>query len=400
MIRGASQAVTLGSVSGWNGSQNIVKDPPKSITTRRIDKVGDTQDAFLQADDSDRFCESIQVYPRGVNPFVSVSYSNNGTNGGQNGQIVGGGVMASNPFKIMKDGAFRWDQLTGEQLAAISRQARTIAYNGSKSQVNFSKSRPSVRPVEKTREVHNEILHARARPTQVYNIHRPHEKPYDVKYFVQEPLKVKAYSGTHTVGNTSQYVGAPTKGASNEFPNVYASTNISGITIEDVNRDINTTQYIADAPHTNVTYLPKPSTNLVDGQINRDVKLNKEVTIISANSGVSKIGENVTGSRTAREQLRSLPRHSAYTNVKQQGGHTDHVEYKRLPAGLSVGSFNRQTGTAPMITRLNELQSLDTKKSDLLKRSDFRATQYASSPSGMATALLQQKNSSANSYMR
>jgi len=35
---------TLPSVSNWGTNTNILKDPPKGIHTRRIDKVGDTND--------------------------------------------------------------------------------------------------------------------------------------------------------------------------------------------------------------------------------------------------------------------------------------------------------------------------------------------------------------------
>ena len=34
--------LTLPSVVGGLGSMNILRDPPKSLMTRRIDKVGDT----------------------------------------------------------------------------------------------------------------------------------------------------------------------------------------------------------------------------------------------------------------------------------------------------------------------------------------------------------------------
>ena len=33
---------TLPSVESWNTNMNILRDPPKSVTTRRIDKVGET----------------------------------------------------------------------------------------------------------------------------------------------------------------------------------------------------------------------------------------------------------------------------------------------------------------------------------------------------------------------
>lgn len=68
---------TLPSVEGWNTNNNILRDPPKSIHTRRKDKVGDNMDIIEMIDDScDRASEAILQYPRGVNPMVKVSYGN------------------------------------------------------------------------------------------------------------------------------------------------------------------------------------------------------------------------------------------------------------------------------------------------------------------------------------
>ena len=75
---------TLPSAESWGTNMNILRDPPKSITTRRIDKVGQTSEITSMIDDSEnRACEAINVYARGVNPMVSVSYDNTGNNGGQ-----------------------------------------------------------------------------------------------------------------------------------------------------------------------------------------------------------------------------------------------------------------------------------------------------------------------------
>ena len=50
---------------------NILKDPPKSIHTRKIDKVGDIQEIMNQQEDAgDRICEMIKVYPRGQNHLL------------------------------------------------------------------------------------------------------------------------------------------------------------------------------------------------------------------------------------------------------------------------------------------------------------------------------------------
>ena len=70
--------ITLPSVESWGSDLNIMRDPPASITTKRRDRVGDSNDITKMIDNSDRSTEAILRFSRGVNPSVSVSYSNNG----------------------------------------------------------------------------------------------------------------------------------------------------------------------------------------------------------------------------------------------------------------------------------------------------------------------------------
>ncbi len=44
--------VTLPSVTDWGTSNNIIRDPPKSIMTRKKDKVGDTSLITAEVDGS------------------------------------------------------------------------------------------------------------------------------------------------------------------------------------------------------------------------------------------------------------------------------------------------------------------------------------------------------------
>jgi len=102
--------ITLGSVEGWGTDMNILRDPPKSISTRRIDKVGQTSDITNIIDSSsDRASEAINLYARGVNPMVSVSYGNYGANGGRVGELTTTSHRAQPryPYPIMEGGAFR-----------------------------------------------------------------------------------------------------------------------------------------------------------------------------------------------------------------------------------------------------------------------------------------------------
>lgn len=122
-----STHVTLPSVEQWAQNINILRDPPKSITTRRIDKVGQNTDITNLVDDSgDRICEGINVYTRGVNPMVSVSYDNSSGNAGLSGNptAYSNRVAAKPPYPAFEGGAFRPPIRTQRDLLPLSRQPR------------------------------------------------------------------------------------------------------------------------------------------------------------------------------------------------------------------------------------------------------------------------------------
>jgi len=122
--------VTLPSVEMWGNNMNILKDPNVGVFTRRKDKVGDTQNVLMEQDDSgDRAAEYIQVYARGVNPMVSVSYNNVGNNGGQTLSCLPNAALSdiySNqggrlPYQVE---TFRPPILRQEDLLPLSRMPR------------------------------------------------------------------------------------------------------------------------------------------------------------------------------------------------------------------------------------------------------------------------------------
>ena len=112
--------VTLPSVESWNMNANIMRDPPRSVMTRKIDKVQDTSEilATLAASD-DRFCDAINYYARGQNPMVSVSYGE-----AQTAQNTSAAGQAYLPYRIIRDGAFRPPVWTPTDLLPLSRLPR------------------------------------------------------------------------------------------------------------------------------------------------------------------------------------------------------------------------------------------------------------------------------------
>lgn len=132
--------VTLPSVDGVN----IIRDPPKSVFTRRITKVGDDDSITNLIDGSgDRVCEAINTYARGVNPMVEVSYNNASNNGGRTGGTSYATTQAQAflPYRIMDGGAFRAPMVAPTELLPLSRMPRVHTFAAANPGfVDFTKS--------------------------------------------------------------------------------------------------------------------------------------------------------------------------------------------------------------------------------------------------------------------
>ena len=186
---------TLPSVEDWGTNTNILRDPPKSITTRKIDKVGMNANLTQEIDDSgDRAAEYIRVYARGVNPMVSVSYNNNGGLAYGSGNV--GGTSRSQaflPYRVAVDGAFRPPVLSGRDLLPLSRQPRN--WTSSFTMPTFADYAKKMMCPDKLKEVKDAIHHINVRPNEVFNIKTPLKETYDVKYKIVDRVKVQGDSG-------------------------------------------------------------------------------------------------------------------------------------------------------------------------------------------------------------
>ena len=220
-IRGhGSGKSTLPSVDAWGTTMNIVKDPPKGITTRRINKISDTSSLTEMIDEShDRACEAINVYARGVNPMVSVSYSGNGNAGLRgNTTATSSGKQAYLPYRVMKDGAFVPPSFSQLNLLPLSRLPRLVtSVYTQPGYTDFSKKLTSPQEADKTREVKNSLLKVCSNPTATYNIGGTYsaKETYEIKNVIQNPLLISADSGIRTRDITKQIVKTPTKEINN-----------------------------------------------------------------------------------------------------------------------------------------------------------------------------------------
>lgn len=113
---------------------HILRDPPKSIHTRKKERVEAGDVTYLLREMPDRYAENIEVHARGVNNAVGVNYNNwtrgnskpriSGHSSGTPGMHSGSSGQAGNPYKVGKDGAFRPPMVTQEDLLPLSRMPR------------------------------------------------------------------------------------------------------------------------------------------------------------------------------------------------------------------------------------------------------------------------------------
>lgn len=166
---------TLPSVEGWLTNNNIVRDPPRSVTTKRKDKPLQNND-FLEMIDASgsRACEAIRVYARGQNPMVSTQYQNYGSSIGGIGASATntssiGNAQAYSPYTVARNGAFRPPILRQEDLLPLSRLPRnTTSMCTWKEKADYSKRVLCQGEAKDYREVKNTLLKASTAPTKYY----------------------------------------------------------------------------------------------------------------------------------------------------------------------------------------------------------------------------------------
>ena len=302
--------ITLPSVDSWGNNMNILRDPPKSIMTKRIDKVGETSSMTQMIEDSSsRASEAIQVYARGVNPFVSVSYDNNGNNGGQSsGSFVEGGQRSAKlPYTIMKDGAFRPPILLQEDLLPLSRIPReNFSVLSKPGFADFSRRVKTCGTAENTKEVKTDTLKACVRPTAVYKIERPASQPYEIKHVIQPSIKTSALSGIRTMDITQKYNGNPTKEIDTTPLHAKAQANFTHI--RHMNNNVfNPQRYLQEPVSYNVaSNISSIKNNVGNNEINTGIYLQEPLSY-NVTSNISSIMHNMANNEFNPERYLQQP---------------------------------------------------------------------------------------------
>jgi hypothetical protein len=196
-----NEHITLPSVEGAFGSLNIMRNPPQSIHTRYVEKVGVNNKMLDWIDGSgDRACEGISKYARGVNPMVSVNYTNQGTSGGQVRYRAGsnantlsfGNNQAYNPYTVARDGAFRPPITPLDQLLPLSRLPRLPVSMTTNQKIDLNAVANDLSCYAKKtdyKEIRKELLDITVKANSIFNIETPAECLPESKYSIKDALQ-------------------------------------------------------------------------------------------------------------------------------------------------------------------------------------------------------------------
>ena len=355
-VVGFKGKVTLPSSDSWNTNQNIIRDPPKSIHTRRIDKVGENSSIIEIIDQSgDRGCEAISKYARGINPAVSVSYSNVTNNAGTN--VLSNVRSAKMPYTIMQNqGAFRPPIQTQYELLPLSRQPRELtSVSTNASIIDFSRKMLVPQPASKTKEVKTTKLFTLVRPTVTNKIlgNKSSQKPNGIENMIQAKVKI----------NTDSRI-----------------RNKNGTYKEDVN--------LSDSNYINKDIIhPAAKTNTKhDKHVNGVVLLETDRFIQNHNSvqATTNIQDNTKYTRidflNDIELTRNIPVSNFSTNIISKGPNENNSREKNLKPKISYGGFQGKCSIPSQKRITNTCSSSNIKKQTLLQGESRNTLNYTTKP--------------------
>jgi hypothetical protein len=337
--------VSLPSVESWGTNMNIMKDPPKSIHTRRIDKVGENSDItkMVGEDSGDRACEAIRVYPRGINPAVGVSMDNYGMNGGQNPlssalSVYGG--QSYYPHRIMRDGVFRPPVLSQRELLPLSRLPRTqFSAVTNPSFISYAKRQANV---DRCKAIRPEMLTTCVKPNAVYNINVPIQEKKHFSEIIDPLYAGPVSSGIRGGDKTYLTVKTPEGHIDQNYVTVPYATNLSNPYVK-------------------------------DGESNHNVQLARDLPFYSARTNKSQNIQVGILQNTIKPYEKNVPVHSARTAVTSNSvdrtfQNNEGRNYNRLAPRLSMGG-TQDISIRPTTDRIQSGQIKNTgKRYQLLKR--------------------------------
>ena len=381
--------VTLPSIEGGLGTMKIVKDPPKSIHTRKIDKVGDSNQLLNDIDGGcDRACEAIKVFARGVDPMKSVNYSNAGVSSGQGscvsgnfGGTIGKGGGGKLPVRIMNDGAFRPPIMTQEQLMPLSRQPR-LATSCITNPEAIDYSIRNACNDDYKRAVKQEVIQTNIRPTAIYRIEKPVKQHFTASYILEDPLKVCGYAGTRTLDWSQQEVLVPRANIVNDNLQHSVQSSVStNLMYVDNQRNLQQPDMYINNNAKCTNFLINPHGYDVDGSFTID----RQAHILENPITATNVYSNINGETTFNGDV-SIDTNKYTHNISQY-----ETDSKRLYE-QNVETVDRMADNSKMSMGLKEQQIINAQTN----MEGFTKTEYIHKPKQLETKTFL-KNASTNS---
>jgi hypothetical protein len=333
---------TLPSVEGAFGSKVIIKDPHKSIHTRKKDKIGSNSDILQEQANSTRIAsEYINMYPRGVNQMVSVMYGNGGQ---QNGVITTNQLQPKLPYNLGTGGfAFRPPIQTPFDLLPLSRLPRKSTFASSNPEMrDFSKKMYDYENKELKEIIKNMII-TPVTPTCVYKIETPISEPFEIKYTIKNPVKTSA---------ENKPIGTNEKLPEISLSEKYIDRNIKVINTGQLNKSDttvfvknsflpDTSGYIQDKLHSNIQ---SSQTKLKPQEyINKDIQLNRIIPQHSITTNA--FDKNVNKINNTNNKIITT-RNTPLTNIQNNTIIPKNVKFDeivfKLPKKIEVGGYGGQ----------------------------------------------------------
>jgi hypothetical protein len=360
--------ITLPSVESWGTNMNIQRDPPKALWTRKIDKVSQTQEItrMIGEGGGDRICEMIKVYPRGINPHVAVSYSNYGTNGGQNRQTTNAGTMGRNkassdgrsaltgqaklPIPLINYGAFRPPVLRQEELMPLSRQPRTSTQAWTqRGFANYVKKTECPKPKD-LRQIVDEPIRTNVRPTKTITKGQLLIEPFEIRQVIANPIKTPGMSGIRSMDRTLKNNSDVNGRVKDALEGNIVTNLIHPIKGGKLVRDINPNKYVTDVTYSNVTVNKGARKITLLKETKGNLPVNYDHINVSASAGINIPNATPLTDNYNYELNRPIPSHQRVSNKSSNihrriDNQTHRVLDRNRPVASAMTSMGKGFGS-------------------------------------------------------
>lgn len=366
--------VGIPSVESWGNSMNIMKDPPKSIYTKRKDKVGTTSHITQQIEDSgDRHNEAILKFARGVNQFTDIEYSNNGSNIGRDNKIVPGGVIQSKlRNRIMKDGDFRPPIISPQDLLPLSRPRRpNYSMVSNIDNVDFTQKPYSSEHKQKGREINKGYTTQSVASTKTLKTEQTIGQ--NMKDHIRSRVSMYVSSQVTNGGLHYDVVRGDKMNTTAVHEGIlqgHYNTKIVNPMYQD-NNNVDTNRYTQETfINPVVTSKTSKISNIIEDFEGDYTQVRDDIQHVSV-QGVKSSTSNIPSQHNYQNDIictRNVPNHSVLTNTKGTGSINNTTrQYNRLPDTLAKGSF-MNTGNIPSTHKDTTINLRTTSKQELLNK--------------------------------